>query len=338
MIRVFKSEDRTFTNNGDVVLTPTKARVKNEDNGEFILSLTCGIKYADYVKNNNIIVAPTPQGDQAFRIRDYKINNQRIEVTAKHVYYDAENYLIVDSYVQSLSGNAAINHLNDATTPTSDFTVNSNSTAVASYRCVRTSLKEAINLFIERWGGHLVRNNWDIKVKNSIGVDNGVTVEYRKNIKEISVEYDWSDVVTKILPIGNDGIMLASPFITSTTQYAIPYCKCVEFSQEGIDRDDYSSEAAYITAIRVELNKQALAYLAEHCKPSVNYTMKANPEKVTDIGDYILVKDKEIGVDLITQVTAYEYDAIAERFVSLEFGNYKKTVKTAIEYLINNSK
>jgi hypothetical protein len=47
---------------------------------------------------------------------------------------------------------------------------------------------------------------------------------------------------------------------------------------------------------------------------------------------------KEIGVDLITQVTAYEYDAIAERFVSLEFGNYKKTVKTAIEYIINKSK
>lgn len=338
MIRAFKVNDKVFNNNGDVVITPFKARVINEDNGNFMLDMACSTKYADFIKENNIIVAPTPQGDQAFRIRDYKINNQRIEVTAKHVYYDAENYLIIDSYVQSLSGNAAINHLNDATTPTSDFTVNSNSTAVASYRCVRTSLKEAIDLFIERWGGHLVRNNWDIKVKNSIGVDNGVTVEYRKNIKEIEVEYDWSEVVTKILPVGNDEIMLPEQFITASTQYAIPYCKSVEFSQEGIERDDFPSEDDYIAAVRTELRRQATEYLKTHCKPSVNYTMKAEPEKVTDIGDYILVKDKEIGIDLITQVTAYEYDAYAEKFVSLEFGNYKKTVKSAIEYLIKKSR
>jgi phage minor structural protein len=338
MIRAFKVNDRVFNNNGDVVITPFKARVKNEDNGNFVLDMTCSIKYADYIKENNIIIAPTPQGDQPFRIRDYKINNYKIEVTAYHVYYDAENYLIVDSYVAFKNGDAAIKYLNSNTTPASDFTVGSNVTSINNYRCVRKSLKEAIDLMLERWGGHLVRNAWNIQLKSSIGVDNGITVEYRKNIKEIEVEYDWSEVVTKILPVGNDEIMLPEQFINSSTQYAIPYCKSVEFSQEGIERDDFPSEADYIAAVRIELRRQATEYLKTHCKQSVNYTMKAEPEKVTDIGDYILVKDKEIGIDLITQVTAYEYDAYAEKFVSLEFGNYKKTVKSAIEYLIKKSR
>lgn len=338
MIKVYDSDERQFNNNGNVVLLPTKARVHNEDNGDFYLDLDCSLKYADYVKENNIIVVPTPQGEQPFRIRSYTVNNKRISVKAWHTYYDSNNYLIVDSYVQGLNANDALNHLNNATTPVSAFRVYSDIVSVNNFRCVRKSLNEAIEVVIERWGGHLIRDKWQIKLLNKIGRDNGITVEYRKNIKDISVEYDWSDVVTKLLPVGDNETMLDDPFLTSATQYAIPYCKTVEFSQEGIEQEDYDTEAAYIAAVKVLLRKQATEYLKANCVPKVSYTLKANPELVTDIGDYILVKDKEIGIDLITQVTAYEYDTITERYTSLEFGNYKKTIRGAIEQLINLSK
>ena len=69
MIKLFNAADMNYITNGDVVIQPTKARVYNSDNGDYYLELNCGTEYSDYVKPNNIIVAPTPQGEQAFRIR-----------------------------------------------------------------------------------------------------------------------------------------------------------------------------------------------------------------------------------------------------------------------------
>ncbi|MGF2565476.1 hypothetical protein ACQUWZ_26770, partial [Ralstonia pseudosolanacearum] len=67
MLRVFSPSDTDFTSNGDVVIQATRAVVYKQDNGDFYLELQCGLEYVDFVKSENIIVAPTPQGAQAFR-------------------------------------------------------------------------------------------------------------------------------------------------------------------------------------------------------------------------------------------------------------------------------
>jgi phage-related protein len=68
MIKVFGQTDRSFVSNGDVVLRPLKARVHKEDNGDYYLDLETGLDYVDYFVEGNIVIANTPQGDQAFRI------------------------------------------------------------------------------------------------------------------------------------------------------------------------------------------------------------------------------------------------------------------------------
>jgi phage minor structural protein len=337
MIKVYNSSETQFKNNGLVVLLPSKCEVHNEDNGDFYLELTADTKFVDCLKENNIIVCNTPQGEQPFRIRQSKISNKKIEVTAYHVYYDSENYLILDSYAQNLTAGQALNHFKTATVPQNAFIFDSDINTRNNFRCVRKSLREAIDTVVERWGGHLKRDKWSVALLNEIGVDNGITIEYRKNLKEMTATYSWNDVVTQLLPVGNDGIMLPEQYIYKDS-YDIPYCKTVDFDQEGINREDYDSDAAYTQAIQAELRKQAQEYINIHYLPQITYELKATPEKVTDIGDYILVKDKEIGINLITQVVAYEYDAISERYTSLEFGNYKTTMKKAIVNLIKSTK
>jgi len=329
MIRAFQPTDTRFTSNGDAVLLPTKARVKNSDNGDYYLELTCGTEYNDYLQANNIIVAPTPQGDQAFRIRTINKSKNRIEVKAWHVFYDAQNYLIADSYAVNLTCNEALDHFNKATDNPSPFTMFSDITTVNSFRCVRKSLAESISTVLERWGGHLVRNNWNISVLNSVGVDNGVTVQYKKNLKELKAEYDWTNVCTKLLPVGKDGILLDELYVYSDRQYGIPYTKAVNFSQD-IEKEDYIDEWGYKAALKADLLEQAKAYLDKNSLPIINYTLKGNPEKVTDIGDIIEVRDERIGVTVLTNVISYEYDAIQERYVSLEFGNFTNNLSNLI--------
>ena len=132
MIRVFKPTDKTFNSNGDVVLIPIKAKIHKEDNEDFYLDLECDTKYSSCLVANNIIVAPTPQGDQAFRLLNPDTKN-KISVKAKHVYYDSKNYLIENTKVVSKTGNQAINQINNATNPASEFVVDSDITKTGSF-------------------------------------------------------------------------------------------------------------------------------------------------------------------------------------------------------------
>lgn len=326
MIRVFKPTDRDFTSNGDAVIVPIKARVKNNMNGEFFIELTCESKFYKYLDQGNIIITPTPQGEQAFRIdNQLSRKGERITIKARHVFYDAEKLVVADSYAVDLNCEQALKHFNAATDSTSPFTMHSDITSLNSFRCVRKSLAEAIGTVIERWGGYLVRNNWDISVNKSVGRDYGVTIRYAKNLKELTASYDFSGVATKLLPVGKDGILLPELYVSSSKQYDIPYTKVVSIQQD-ITEDDYSTEEEYQAAVIADLRTQAQALVNKTCIPVITYTLKGNPEKVQDIGDVIEVIDERIGVNITTQVIGYEWDVITEQYASLTFGNFGNTL------------
>lgn len=342
MIRIFGQTDKTFTSNGDIVVNPLKAKVYKADNGDYYLTLETGLEYIDYILQGNVVVANTPTGDQAFRIGNVTKTKSKLSTKAYHVFYDAQNYLIADSNVVNKTCAQALAHLNSATEPQTEFETFSDINTIESYRCVRTSFYGAIMTVLERWKGHLVRDNFRIGIMSTIGQDNGVVVQYKKNLKDISCEEDWSEVVTKILPVGKDGILLneldptADIYITSETQYAIPYTKTVSF-QQNIDEDDYPSEEAYKQALVDDLRTQATAYLSANCIPNVNYTLKANLEKITDIGDTIEVIDEKLGLDLMAKVISFEYDCIAEKYNQVEFGNFTKSLSNLIPTIIGQT-
>lgn len=324
MIKLFNSTDTLFSSNGDKVIIPLRAKIHKEDNGSFYLDLDADLSYINDLTANRIIVANTPQGEQAFRITNVEQTRRKISLKAYHVFYDAKNYLIKDSYVVNQDCNYALDHLNSSTDNESPFTTISDITTINSYRCVRKSLYEAIQTILERWGGHLVRNNFTIGIRANIGQDNGVTVRYAKNLKEINVEYNWDNVCTKLMPVGKDGLLLDELYVYSDTQYDIPYTKCVSFDQSSIEEDNYSDEDAYNQALINDLFSQAQNYVNQNCVPKVNYKLKANLEKITDIGDTVQVEDERLGLTLLTNVIAYDYDCILDKYIELEFGNFEQ--------------
>lgn len=333
MIKLFNTTDTLFSSNGDKVIIPLRAKIHKEDNGAYYLDLETNLDYINDIVQGNILVANTPQGDQAFRISNVTATRKKITAKCYHVFYDSQNYVIQDSYVVDKNCNDALDHLNNATDNLSPFTTLSNVSNINSYRCVRKSLYEAINVVLERWGGHLVRDNFNIKVMASIGQDNGVTIRYGKNLKNITVTYDWSNVVTKLLPVGKDGLLLNAVdsnqdvYMTSLTQYDLPYSKVITFTQD-VNSDDFRDgdgnvdEEAYKQALVNDLRKQAQLYLDANCVPKINYTLTANIEKVSDIGDTIGVTDETLGINILTHIISYEYDCILNKYTQIEFGNF----------------
>ena len=338
MIKLFKSTDLTFDSNGDKIINATKAIVHKEDNGDFYLDFECDLSYINDIVENNILVTNTPQGDQAFRIGNVSKTKYKISTKAKHVFYDSQNYLIADSYVVDKDCAGAMYHLNAATEPASPFATFSDITAVGSFRCVRKSLYEALKTVQERWGGHFIRDNFSIGLRSEIGSDSDVVVRYRKNIQDITCEENWDNVVTKLLPVGKDGILLnkldpnRSIYLTSTQQYDVPLTKTVSFSQDNINEEEFTDEegildeVAYYTALIEDLERQGEEYLLENSVPKISYTLKANLDTITDIGDKIKVIHEPLNLSLTASVIAYDYNCILKKYTELSFGNFGKTL------------
>lgn len=332
MIKLFSSMDNLFSSNGDKIVIPKKARVHKADNGDFYLDVETDLSYVNDIVANTILVVNTPQGPQAFRVTNPQKTKTKLIIKAWHVFYDTKNYLIADSYVVDKSCGDALDHLNMATDNESPFTTISDIATINSFRCVRKSLYDAVQTVIERWGGHLYRDNFTFGVKASLGQDNGVTVRYAKNLKDITCTENWDSVVTKLMPVGKDGLLLDELYLYSNTQYTIPYTKTVSFTQDSINQEDYKTEDgeddvnAYQQALINDLRVQGQNYVNTNCIPTVNYTLKANLEKITDVGDTVEVIDERLGINITTNVISYDYDVILDKYVELEFGNFTKTL------------
>ncbi|MBO7425139.1 MAG: phage tail protein [Clostridiales bacterium] len=340
MIKVFSPTDKDFSTNGDRVINATYGVVHKVENGDYYLELSCLPEYAEYLKAGNLVVVPTPQGEQAFRLEaPIESTGTRITFKAWHIFYDSDNYIIADSYVVRKNCNDALNHLNNATDQKSPFTVYSDISKEASFRCVRKSLGEAVNTVLERWGGHLVRDNFRIEIRNVLGEDNGVTIQYKKNLKEITVSESWEEVCTKCLPVGKDGQLLDGLYVYASKQYDIPYSKVVEITQD-INEEDYPDHESYIRALKADLRAQAEAYLEVAQYPTINYTLSANIEKITDVGDIVRVYDERLGVDILASVVSFDYDIIQEKYIEIEFGSLNASLSdllTGINTQVTNS-
>ena len=163
-------------------------------------------------------------------------------------------------------------------------------------------------------------------------------MRYRKNIQDITCDENWNEVVTKLLPVGKDGILLnkldpnRSIYLTSTQKYDVPFTKTVSFNQDNISEEDFTDEegvldeVAYYTALIEDLERQGEEYLLENSVPKISYTLKANLDTITDIGDKIKVIHEPLNLSLTASVIAYDYNCILKKYTELSFGNFGKTL------------
>ena len=316
MIKVYDADERLFDHNGLKILHPNKAEVFIEDNGDYYITIESSIE---------------------------EKKNTKVSVKGYHLWKDSQNYVIVDSNVVDKDCNDALDHLNSACDVGTPFTTISDITRINSTRVIRKSLEEAIAIVVEKWGGHLYRDNWVIGVKDTIGADRGIVIKYGKNSKDIEVKENWDNVVTKILPVGYDGITLPEVYLEAAMQYSIPYTKVIKFDQD-INQDDYKDEDGnlkedeYREALISDLRTQAIAYLEENQYFKCNYKVKAHIEGVVDLGDVIVVEHEKLGIKITTNVISLKYDCIRDKYTEIEFGNFKTQLKDLVKTIKGDTK
>ena len=338
MIKVYEPNEITFNNNGLKILHPTKAIITIEDNGDYYIDIETSFEDIEYLQEGMIIRANTRWGEQGFRLTNPKKKNSKISVRGYHLWKDSSKYVIVNSYIDNKNCNDALDHINNACDNPTPFTTISDITEINSTRIVRKSLEEAIAILVEKWGGHLYRDNWTIGIKNQIGLDRGMVIKYGKNSTNIEAEENWDNVVTKMLPVGYDGITLPEVYLIADISYDVPYTKVVKFDQ-NIDQEEFKDEEgnldeeAYHNALILDLRRQAEAYLEENKYFKCNYKIKAIIDGVVDLGDTIVVNHEKLGINITTNVISLRYDCIQDKYIEIEFGNFRSELKDLIKHI-----
>lgn len=336
-----------FSTNGDKVLQPTKCLEVKQDNEDWYLDVKCSSNYKDFIFQDYLILAPTKQGDQPFRINNVENNGSEISFRARHVGYDLENYINWYSFGRRWIGSPSsqLNFVMDESVPVPPYTYSADTFTGGYVTYKESSVLGALNEIIATLGGHLVFDWWDVQIKETIGSDNQITIAYGKNLEGAKVVEDWSQVCTVLMPYGNNNLSInnvGDTLSATGVSYDRPYARKVNFQTDD----------------ETELIALGNAYLEQYKVPKINYTVKADMNAnaidtgkilasdgdfiVTaddvhiinsvfngtqlSIGDVIYVKARQFTIT--TNVLGYTYDILTQRITRVEFGNFRKDARS----------
>lgn len=360
MINIYDSREINFEHNGLAVLDSCiRCEVEEELNRYYGLELEYPIfsTKAKYLTEDNIIKAPTPQGNQLFRIYRKVKNMSSIICYARHIFYDLLDNFIEDCRPIELNGYNALNNILHATQYSHNFKANSNITTMATAYYVRKNPIEVLigdnnNSFINRWGGELKRDNFSISILNSIGRDNGVTIAYGKNLIGIEEDLDMSKVVTRIMPTGLDDkdntVILQEKYIDSPliNKYPSPKVKHLHFGDIKVNPEENVTLNDVYKLLREKV--QELFSEQQIDIPKVNYTIdfielsKTEEYKnykvleTVNLGDIVTVKHKKLDINIKQKVIKYRWDSILGKYLEIELGNFKENLSTDLNNITNS--
>lgn len=339
-IEIYLKTNTNYEMNGDMLLTPISCHYKKS---EYLVTLEHPIddigrwKYIDY---ENVIAAEEDGKKKLYRIFNVVKSLYSITAYARPLFFDLIDNVLLDVRPTLKDAEEALNIILEGT----GFTGHSNISTVNTSYYVRKNIVEAIlgddeNSFLNRWGGEIYLDNFDIYINDKIGSDNGVRVEFGYNLNEIEEDINIEEVATRIIPTGYNGIMLdgSTPWVDSPLikKYTKPKMRVINFDDVKVKESETDEEGFNtIEEARTELIKRCNKLYVEGIdKPSVNYKIDMiNLANTTAYKDYIkLVTVNEgdtvtcyipgLDIDVKARVIDYEKDLMTGEYISLELGN-----------------
>ncbi|PDY55486.1 phage tail spike protein, partial [Bacillus cereus] len=353
MITLYKPNETDFTHNGIGALDKNiySATVEEELNGLFLFSFSYPL-FAPHgleIEGMSIFKVPTPDGEQLFRVATPKVSMGEITAQCYHIFYDLTENLIEDIFAETTNGNGAMNRMSAGCQYKHPFQFYSDVSKIASARIVRKNPVEALldssqdNSFVNRWGGELKRDNFDVKMLQNRGMDRGVVIRHKKDLLGYEGNVDWKNPITRIMPQGFDGLFLPEKYVDSPliNKYPHPKIKVVEFKhikaaigENADDEDAVPLEEAYRLLRQAAKDMFAIQKVDQ---PKANYNVKfqelSQTEEYKDykhlqsvyMADTVTVEHQEDGIDIKAKVIAYKYDPIKKEYLDITIGNFKES-------------
>lgn len=342
---IFKPGEKDFTTNGlGRLIDATRCEITEEANGKYELEMDYPAisRFSDYFENGYQIKAK-PNDLEEYHIFEIKQTFKDTFTNSIVIYAQSRTYKLRNRQVRLVTvdnrnGAEAMRLIEQNMDEPCDIKlhsdINTASSTIFEARNVLNCIAGEQGSLLQYWGGEIKREPFKLSLLRRRGRDNVGTVRYGKDLKGLTIKFDWQSIVTKVLPFaelqsGADGTSqriygdaVKSEYIN---KYPDVYAQYVQFTEDqGVK--DLSS-----------LNKVAGKYFTTlypgSDKPKVSIELEI--EKLTDseeakefakmrnynLFDTFTVYHKFYDIDIQTKVTGIVYDALAEKTIKITAGD-----------------
>lgn len=351
MIQLYKAENNNFEMNGDWVLNPISCLFIPKINDQWVLEIENPIdESTDDFNLGAVISVNTPYGEnQLFRINDRDKDDNSVIATAYPIFLDSKNDCFIwDTRPTDVNGQQALNMMLSSN---SKYKASSNIKKTNTAYYIRKNFIEALNAddensFINRWGGEIVYNNYNIIVNDRIGTDSGLRVEFGFNLLGVSEKINDDNLITRIIPVAYNGYTLPNEETVDSDnidKYPKIYIKQIEYNniklKEDAQTDDENNGTIICNSLEelyAELRKQAkLEYTENYVDiPQISYEADMIDLSKTDLykdykdllkvnlGDTVNIKNRRLQIETKSRVISYEYNCITNSIDALVLGEF----------------
>ncbi|WP_124046087.1 phage tail spike protein [Clostridium perfringens] len=348
---------KLYESNGEVLIGSLHNGIKGitteERNGLFEIEYIYPYfaPHIEKIIRGNIIVADANDKLKNQKFRIYRISKPisgKVTILARHISYDLLRDFIENVTLENQSCEYALNSIFRASQFSKHFVgvsdiINAQNFSISDVDALK-AIAGTRGSILDTYGtgAELLRDNTTIKVLNKRGHDNGVTIEYKKNLTGFNYTLDETGLITRIRAFAKkreeneEVIVYSNPrFIDSPkiNDYETPFIQAIDFSEEFDDKNPPTPEKLRLLAEKY--------FIDNKCDiPKMNYKIEFVPlskcagyEGIEDqIGlcDLVTIKNSMYNITTITKVIKTKYDFLKDKYESMELGEAKTTLSNVV--------
>ena len=352
---LYEKNETTFTHNGIGILVDTiKAIVTEERNGSYELSLQYPItgRFYSEIVNGTIVKAKSNETSEPQLFRIYKSSKPLkgvVTYSAEHISYDLNGIPLLGFSIKNATPQMAITRaIEDAGLPSPFSAISDistlNNTTISTPCSVRALLGGQTGSILDVWGGEYEFDNFNIKLHSHRGKDNGVLIEYGKNLTDLKQESNIAECYTHLMPYASYKIKDESNNSETVniylTEKVIPLTRAENIGHNKayiMDFSDRFKDNEEITEEKLRAKATAYAAAAELGTPKVNITVSfvqlwqteeyknIAPLERVKLCDTVSVRFSKLGVMAKAKVIKTVYDTLKEKYESITLGDAKSS-------------
>ncbi len=350
---LYRADETEFDTYGIGMLSDcTFCEVTEERNGAF----ECVMKYPlhgalfDEIKNDRVILVKPNDTSRSQPFRIYRITtpmNGIITVYAQHMSYDLSGIGVLCFESKSVSPQLALERIFANTSSKHGFKCRTDLSAprafsVSKPMSIRACLGGTEGSVLDVWGGEYEWDMFDVILHSKRGKDNGVVIEYGKNLTSLEQDNDFSSVYTHLLPYAvikngdtESVVTLSEITIPIVETYAREKTLIKDFSSFFKDGETVTEDT---------LRAKAKSYIKQNPFGDETPTVKVSFEPLwqqpeysqflekVNLCDTVIVRHPDMNIEVKTKVIETVYDALAEKYSSITLGTAKSNfVNTVAE-------
>ena len=348
---LYDKNETAFESNGLGRLADAdRCLITENRNGMYELEMTYpidGIHFSDIALGMYIAVKPSRYGSvQPFEI--YKISKPidgMVTINAQHISYRLSKIPVMPFTAETIG--SAMQGLVTYSAEANPFTFWTDKGTAATYsQSIPMSCRECIGgtegSLLDIYGGELEWDKWTVKLWSQRGSDKGYMIRYGVNLVTLEQEESIENTITGICPFwrgSDDGvdvtITLPEKVVDSSYASAYPYKRTVvvdmteQFQTQPTEEQLRGAAQSYIQRNRIGVPSVNLTLSFVNLPDTVDYKDSATMENIS-LCDTVSVEFEKLGVSAKAEVITTVWDALRDRYDSIEVGDAKTTLADTI--------